>query len=247
LSLSNVIASTKFSYFKYYLCKREYNLHKITLFRLDMRKILLLMLLLFMVSSLQAYSKKIILSAFSSDANAQRSLEMFKKTRSYAELYKLSKKANFKIYVRESGKYHIVVAEPILSRELGVEAYHIVKKEYKNAYLNAYEVPKQIIEKEAVEVKKVKIIEAPKKVQTLKVEKQVIEESPKEVNTTEIKKELKSSLDRTSIVADNADSIEKSIDFAMDLIDILKYVAIFIVFMVLLYYYRKFKRIYDEY
>ena len=184
-----------------------------------------------MASSLQAYSKKIILSAFSNDANAQRSLEMFKKTKAYGELYKLSKKADFKIYVRESGKYYIVVAEPILLREVGVQAYHIVKKEYKNAYLNAYEVPKNITEKDAVEVKKVKILEATKEVQTLKVEK----------------KELKPQLDKNIIVADNADSIEKSIDFAMDLIDILKYVAIFIVFMVLVYYYRKFKRIYDEY
>lgn len=217
-----------------------------------MRKLLLLTLLLFMVSSLQAYSKKIILSAFSNADNAKRSLEMFKETASYKELSKLNKTNSFKVYVRESGKYHIVVAEPILVEKIGTKAYEIVTKEYKNAYLNDYEVPqilkvekqKKFVKNEIIQEKVVKLPEVTPKVQSPKIE---------EVNITELKEEAKplnvgkTKIDKNVTVIDNTDSMEKSVDFTTDIIDTLKYIAIFLIFMVLVYYYREFKRIYDEY
>ncbi len=201
-----------------------------------MRKIpLLTLLLLFMASLTQAYSTKIILSTFSNDANAKRSLEAFKKTTSYKELYKLSKKNDFKVYVRESGSYHIVVVEPIYSREVGCESHKIAKQEYDNSYLSPYKTPKKS------ELRKPE--ETPKKIVKKEVPK--LEKPKPSESLQKVKKEKV--MEKKIAIKDNADSIAKTIDFAMDLVSLLKYAGIFLVFAILLYYYRKFKRIYDEY
>jgi len=219
-----------------------------------MRKIpLLTLLLLLMASSMQAYSEKIILSTFSNEANAKKSLESFKKTASYEELSGLAKKNDFKIYARESGRYHIIVIEPIRSKKVRLQAYDIVKKDYKKAYVSRCAIPKksepkklqvkqkEIIKKEVPKLEKPKPLESPQK-----VKKENVKESKPQV-ALKANHEKNVRVEKKIAINDNADSIAKTIDFAMDLVSLLKYAVIFLVFAVLLYYYRKFKRIYDEY
>jgi len=61
----------------------------------------------------------------------------------YKKLEKLSIENNFKVYVRESGKFFIVVAEPFYDRKIAIKAYKLIKIKYKNLYANLYTPPEE--------------------------------------------------------------------------------------------------------
>lgn len=207
-----------------------------------MQKILFILLIFSLFSCLQAYSKKIIFSAFSTTERAQNSLSMYAQTDSYKELYKLSLEHNFKVYTRASGKYFIVVAEPLLSQEVGVLVYDLVKKEYKGTYLNNYEAPKNEVAIKTTLQKSKEIVEKKEPIQAKQEAKQIIEVPQKEKKTQE-----KVKTPQVIEEKENKKSLEKTKEFAMDILDILMYIAIVLILMVVIYYFRKFKRIYDEY
>jgi len=205
-----------------------------------MRIVLLFVLFLLVIgSSLEAYSKKIIMSTFSNSENANKSLSTFKKTSSYAKLSSLAEKNNFEIYVRQSGKYYIVVAEPILSRDVGIKAYSLVKNEYKNPYLNLYTQAEPKVQKK---IEKFPSKEIDKELST--VSKKDIVKSQEISNSPKI---LEKKSDDIELESKESQRVGNTMSFAMDIFTILKYIAMFLVFLVLVYYYRKFKRIYDEY
>jgi len=248
-----------------------------------MKKILFLILILSLTTLLQAYSKKIIFVSFSSEKRALNSLNLFKKSSNYKKLDKLAKENDFKIYTRASGKYYIVVAEPLLLRSVGVQAYKLIKKSYKHAYPAPY-VP-LVVEEKIVVKEKIKEKPKPKKEVVKVVQKQKMPTIPKDINKTkevvkpvikEIDKEeaKEKSVAQREIIIDEminkGDKLEDlnlelkefvlkivtnimdnfnniSLDFNLDNWSILKYLSIFFVLLILLYYYIKFKRIYDEY
>ena len=178
-----------------------------------MKKVFLLFILLF-TSHVQAYSKKIIFASFSNKANANKSLNAFKKTFSYTKLNNLAIKNGFKIYIRQSGKYYIVVAEPIKLESVGIKAYKLVNQEYEKVNLNTY-LAQEIVSVE--DIKRVKPIEK-------YVEKKV-----------KIKEKIVTTKTKTSS------------NYDIDIWSILKYVLIISFFFILIYYYIKLKRIYNQY
>ena len=222
-----------------------------------MKKILFFTLLIALTSSLQAYSKKIIFATFTSNKNAQKSLKSFQKTSEYKKLSKLSIDNSFQVYVRASGNYFIVVAEPFYDRKIAVQAYKLIKIKYENLYANIYTPPeKQLnnevekplhVEKKIVKVAvkkeliKKKVDTEVQKPETLHVEKKII----KTVVKKELpKKSVEVKIQKTEV---QEESLIKTMGFAMDILDILKYLAITLLFGTLTYYFIKFKRIYDEY
>jgi len=225
-----------------------------------MKKIILFTLFLLLITtSLNAYSKKIVFSAFSTELNAKSSLDTFKKTEQYAKLYKLSQENDFKIYYRESGKYFVIIAEPILKLNVGVEAFALVKSEFKSAYTMIY-VPKEksVVVQEKIEKKAPIIV-----VTTTKVEDKNSSIKKIEITTEEKIKELKTvptankEINSTKVKSEK--SIEKKKELTVmtetykkkeELIDVwavIRYVIIFFFLFVVTFYYIKFKRLYDEY
>ena len=216
-----------------------------------MKKVLFLSFLFVAVTSLEAYSKKIIFATFSNEQNAQKSLNSFEKTESYEKLKKLSLKHDFKIYTRASGRFYIVVAEPFFQRKTAVKAYKIIKQKYKNLYANIYTPPEtqQVDSNKSLlkDNKKEKVVKVEEKdTKILKVAKvpvksiQITTLEKKKAETLEVK-----AVEEEIIVKEK--SLEKTVDFAMDILDILLYLSVVIFLGVIIYYYIKLKRIYDEY
>lgn len=236
-----------------------------------MKKISLFVLIFLLSSSLYGYSKKIIFSAFSNMQNAQRSLQGFKETNSYQKLDALAKANDFTIHARVSGRYYIVVAEPFFSESTAQEAFRIGKKEYRNAYMNTYEPPEEPKKKLVKEplIKKVPEIKKPDKpVKIDKEESVVVQEikksikiqKPQEIKNIEknetkvVVKELKTvETEKTEIEKiveehnKTNNSLEKTKEFAFNILDILLYLFLAIILGVIIFYFIKFKRVYDEY
>lgn len=168
-----------------------------------MKKIIFILFLFSIFTSLHAYSKKIVFSTFTDHENANKNLEKFEKTQTYKTIYSLSKKHNFKIYTRKSGKYFIVVAEPLNSQKLLTQTYALAQVEYKDAYYIDSEISQLSKEKKKVEKETKKI----------------------ELETT----------------------LEKKEDFNISSVDILLYFTIVLILGVIIFFYIKLKRIYDQY
>jgi hypothetical protein len=213
-----------------------------------MKNLSLFILLILLGTNLEAYSKKIIFASFTRMSNAQDSLDSFKKSSKYKKIDKLSKENNFKVYVRTSGKYHIVVAEPFLKKSLAQEVYRLAKSNYKHAYISPYVAvlkKEKVIEKKEppkVLVKKEKETPAPPPKNNLKKE-QPKEQQPKEQAKEQPKEKI---LAQKEIALKAIKSMKKKVEY-LDIESIVKYFFIFLVLSILFYYYRKFKRIYDEY
>jgi len=188
-----------------------------------MKKVFLFLLVLLFTTSLQSYSKKIIFASFSNQTNAKNSFNTFKKTSSYTELNKLAKENNFKIYVRQSKKYYIVVAEPIRLESTGIKAHKLVKQEYENVNLNTYLPP---------EIVTVKDIE------------------PKNLTKDAIRvKAIKKQIEKKEEIKEKVVTIKTAtpLSLSMDIWSILKYVLMVSFLSILIYYYIKLKRIYNQY
>ena len=233
-----------------------------------------LILLLILSSSAWGYSKKIIFSSFSDKQSAEKSLDKFLSTPQKSQkLMALAKNNEFQVHIRESGKYYIMVAEPIRDKTLLSKTIKIVKKSYKQAYANNYTPPKVPVEVPKVEAPKVAVektqeVNVSKAVVTPVVEKEklkekLIEEVEKvekveveiplepvvEIKTTDVNIITKES---TAATQENNVSVKKEFktlekEEEIDVTLVIKWLLLFVVLGVLLFYFMKFKRVYDEY
>ena len=214
-----------------------------------MKNLTLLLLTIFISSNLQAYSKKIILSSFVNKHDAEKSFKKYQTSSSFSKLDTLSKKHHFKIYVRPSGKYYIIVAEPLLSKKVRTQAYAYAKSYYKNAYSNNYTQAKKLKQTTIKKITKLKL--EPKTIKR-PVENiiPILVKTPLKVQTAEVDKSIQNSITqvKTVKVAPKKDQFAlANLILPMDIFTLLQYFATFILVSVLIYYFRKFKKIYDKY
>ncbi len=225
-----------------------------------MKFILWFMMLILLSSSAQAYSKKIIFSSFSDKISAQKSLDSFmSNSKKSKTLSKLAEDNEFKVFVRQSGKYHIIVAEPIKNRTILKQTLKIVKSKYKQAYPNNYTPPKVPIAKP----KKAQIQElnTSKKLQEVKVSHPVVKEIVLDVNKTKEEESVKVIQETNTTLETNTTSLEENStvtapvtevivpakEAELDIEAILKWMLFVLILSVMTFYFIKFKRIYDEY
>jgi hypothetical protein len=213
-----------------------------------MRKLFFIFLFfIFSLTSLDAYSKKIIMISFSSKTKAQLMMKSLKKKN--PSLFKLSKKYKFSIKMRRSGKYYILVAEPFKDKKILKKALKSIRKDFKSAYVNNYtEVKKtatKVVEnKKPILKKTLESIEKNSVVKTTKVLKEkkeqvVVEKSKKQLETKSKEPLGNSLLEAQRIEQLVMDNFKKYFHWS--------YIVILIFLGVLIHYYIKFKRIYDEY
>mgnify|MGYP002713105958 CR=1 FL=1 len=112
-------------------------------------KIFLTVLSLFILaSSLDAYSKKIVIGSFSSKKNAKKLLRKLPKViPQYKELKELLKAEGSTIHVRKVGEYYLVVAEMFTDKKVANKSLKIIKFFFKNAYMNDAPSEKDLLEK----------------------------------------------------------------------------------------------------
>lgn len=212
-----------------------------------MYKIVFLLFLTFFSITLEAYSKKIILASFTTQEKADEMMATLPQRS--PSLYKLSKKYNFDIKMKKSGKYHILVAEVFTDKNTLVVTLKDIKKRYKGAYATTAEVPK-ILKKQLksnVENKRDKVVKEEKPVQ------------PKALKIQEVEKVEKQRLihfdDIDKIIPKNNVVVveEKKVSFQVLVAQVfekyfhLYYVIFFLIFLVVFYYYIKLKKIYNGY
>lgn len=166
-------------------------------------KIFLTVLSLFILSSsLDAYSKKIVIGSFQSKKNAKKLLKKLPKViLQYKELKELLKAEGSTIHVRKVGSYHLVLAEMFTDEKVAKESLKIIKFFFKNAYMNDAPSEKDLLEKANAIAKLKEEIELLKK---QKLEKDMIQEIP----LSEIKEEKATFLSRIEKVYDEP-KIEK--------------------------------------
>lgn len=204
-----------------------------------MKKFIYICVILFLsISSLDAYSKRIIASSYTSERTAQKSFKKFQNSSVYTELKSLSKEYAFDILMRSAGggKYYIVVMEPFFDKKICQKSLKIVRKYYKNAYLNKYKKTKEkpkLIKKEKLIKKKV-----------LKQEKEVVK---KEVTKKEVTKKTLKLEKVVKVEKKTKPKKQKEVPSSFEFVSYLMYIVILLVLLVLVYYFRKFKKIYDEY
>jgi len=198
-----------------------------------MKKFIYICVILFLsISSLDAYSKRIIASSYTSERTAQKSFKKFQNSSVYTELKSLSKEYAFDILMRSAGggKYYIVVMEPFFDKKICQKSLKIVRKYYKNAYLNKYKKTKE----------KPKLI----KKKVLKQEKEVVK---KEVTKKEVTKKTLKLEKVVKVEKKTKPKKQKEVPSSFEFVSYLMYIVILLVLLVLVYYFRKFKKIYDEY
>ena len=216
-----------------------------------MNKLLVSLLFLFVSVSLEAGAKKIILASFNTEEKAQSMLrELPQRSPS---IYALSKKYNFDLKTRKSGKYYILSAEVFYNEKTLNIVLKKTRRYFKGAYISKNVVVEKVKNKEQVKIKKViqvvkkeKIIEKPKPIQ--KVEKvhmvkavEVVKVEEKEVDINAYAKDqFLKQMDRIRVQAEPIETFVRN-NFHWT------YIPIFIFLVILYYYYRKFKKVYDEY
>jgi len=249
-----------------------------------MNRLFLIVLFLFLGTSLSAYSKKIVMTTFYTQEQSDDGLKTF--IRRYPSLYKLSDTNGFDYKARKSGKYYILVAEVFKDRKILNSVYKKIKQKYKSAYVGNYSPPsnpeiktlKKVEIKENLKVKKKEIKKEVKKIEIkknelneqkekklevikpeIKSENKKLEIKKQKVKNVEIKKQVpekvevkKSKVEKVKV---EKVKVEKptpvhGFEFLTDAFEKYfqwSYVVLFVVFCVLLFYFIKFKRIYDEY
>jgi len=168
-------------------------------------------------------------------------------------VYKLSKKYKFSFKIRTSGKYYILVAEVFKSKKALSKSLKEIKRRFKGAYSNNYTppVPKKKKEKEKVKkiVKVQKIAIPPVEEVVLKKEvilkKKIIVKKEKVIEKkVETKKELVHQKVQEKTLLE--EPLEKYLKIFQEYFE-WYYLVLLIIGSILFYYYRKFKKIYDEY
>jgi len=198
-------------------------------------KIFFILLAVFLLtSSLQAYSKKIVIGAFSSEKNANKLLNKLpSEIAEYKELKKIFDKNGASVKVHHTGKYYLLLVEVFSNKATLKKSLKIIKKKFKHAYIANATLKKEVVQKDK------KIAKVVEKVKINKKEIKKIQEVPK------IKKELpkiiqnKQENEILKVMEDKFKSIKEFVDFT--------FLIIFILFMMFAFYFVKFKKIYDEY
>jgi len=174
----------------------------------------------------------------------------------YDTLNELAKKRHFSIHSRKSGKYTIIVAEPIHDKITLKQALYIIKKSFKHAYANTYTPskskhtvhPKKKIEATKENKKKLMPLnkkEAPSqnrvKVQPQEIKKVPITQKvmPKHIYTAN-KKEILNEQSKQ-----NKKGVFQTISTFID--NFQWHYLLFLAFFIwILYYFKKMKKIYFE-
>ena len=150
-------------------------------------------------------------------------------------LYKLAKKYNFDIKMKESGKYHILVAEVFIDKKILAIALKSMKRRYKGAYATDAEVPK--ITKKTI----VNVVE--KTIKKEVTEKKV--EEPKLPHFDDIDKIIPKN--DIKVVQEKEASPQDLVAQVFEKYIHLYYVIFFLIFLLVSYYYVKLKKIYNGY
>ena len=108
-----------------------------------MRSIISIILLLFVAVSLEAYSKKVILSTLDNKADADKLFDKLDLSSSFKELRMFAKQHNLKISSRASGSSYILVIEPFKDKALVDKALALVRPKFKDAFVFDYVPVKQ--------------------------------------------------------------------------------------------------------
>jgi hypothetical protein len=116
-----------------------------------MFRLLFLTIIIFSSLSLHAYQKKIVLESFTTQKRALIAKDSISKKS--PELYDMSKEYDFEFSVKESGKYHILVAEVFRDKETILKAVKEARKVFKGAYIN--QSTQNVQEKQEKQEKKV--------------------------------------------------------------------------------------------
>lgn len=226
-----------------------------------MNKVFLLFFLVVFTVSLEAYSKKVILASFSTETRAQKMINELPKVS--PSVISLAKKYNFKLKIRKSGKYYILVAEVFNDKKVLKTSLKEIRRRFKGAYVGNYKpsdstaqtkvqtkiekAPKLLSHKKRQETTNIALENKPKaKEKKIEVVQKEILESKTQIIEKEVNQDsyIKSSFDK---------QLERFQDQFLIAWDIFKtyfewtYFILFIVFIVFVRYYIKFKRIYDEY
>ena len=211
-----------------------------------MKKLFLLLIFTFMVVSLEAYSKRIVLVSLSTQERADNLLKTFPS--SNPSLYALAAKNNFGIKYKKQGKYYVVTAEVFTDEEVLNLALEQIRKVFKGAYVRRYTYPKiePTIEKKP-SIKIVKEIEKPIK------QKKVIEKKKEVIHTPEIKTPALEQVASVETQAVKEESTQSSLDKLVEIFTqyyqwvYLFILILFIMFIIALKYVIKLKRLYDKY
>ena len=223
-----------------------------------MNKIFLLLAFIVLTSSLQAYSKKIVMATFSNKENATKMIESLPEVA--PSVYKLSKKHKFIFKTRKSGKYYILIAEKFTDKKVLNTTLKKIKRAFKGAYSNNYTPPKELEKPKAVKPKKVIVVKKEKIKQAI-VKKVVKKEKTPKAIVKKVVKPEKIELVKKENIAEkpivkkvipvkkepkNNSQLETAKQIFADYFQ-WWYAVLLIIAGVLTYYYIKFKKIYDEY
>ena len=129
-----------------------------------------------LISSLEAYSKKIVIEAFKNDNNAKNLLKQLPTTiPEYEKLQNLLQEDDAIIHVRKVGNYYLLVGEIFSNKTIAEKSLKIIKKKYKHAYINDAPSEEQLIKKAKVIAKleqELKTLKAPKAIKKVDIIKE---------------------------------------------------------------------------
>ncbi len=194
------------------------------------RKIYLFIILLILQVDAFAYAKKIVIASFQNKESAKafsKKLEIV--ILKNKKLLKTLEANNISVNTNKINKYYTISIKTFKNKELILDTIKIIRKSYKDAYIqNTLEIPKTLTsstKKTLVKKKKVK-----------------------NINKQSIKKVLKKiTKDKQQIpVIKEKSKIEKPSYKILSPINIM-ILIFFIVLIILIYYAKKFKRLYDKY
>ena len=194
-----------------------------------MKVFFVLLTMFFLSSYLNAYSTKIVLGTFKSDANAKNLVKKLPKIiPQYKELIQLLKSDGSVIHVRKVGDYHLVLAEIFSQKEVAEKSLKILKVFFTNAYINDAPSEKELLEKANAIAQLKEEIEALKK-------KKIQEKEQKVTKKIKVKQEVKETQQE-----------ESTFRSALRYVNIYFLIG-FLLLMGLIYYLVGVKEKYDEY
>jgi len=254
-------------------------------------------LFFFLVVSVHGYVKRVILASFSTKQSAENMMQ--KLPNLSPRLYQLSKKYDFEIKMKPSGKYHIIYVEISTDRKILNKALRELRKYFPNAYLSTQTFTQKELDvsNKSLDIKQSKVLATQKNskevietVQKIVLNKQDALPKESELKPINLKNEEKSLvktqtkniasqelktpkpiqndkevLDTTTeenltkdeekvLHQDFEPKLEKKILSTLNfgVIWILEtlnwvYLFLFIIAMIIFYYYKKFKKVYDQY
>ena len=216
-----------------------------------MKNILLLFLFVVLSSNLSAYSKKIILASFATHDRAQKMKNSLPERT--PTLYNMTKRYDFGFVVRKAGKYYMLSAEVFTNEKALSIVYKEAKKRFKGSYFNdqTSALKKKKQQSFEVEAPKVEIL-APKEMivirRQFKKHVEVVEQNSSKI---EEKNDTIAVVEKndTIVVVEKIKPVQITIKKESSFLDFFhwSYLVLIIIGVLLIYYFIKFKKIYDEY